>query len=65
MLLFVQALYDGSVEYEDGTPNTASQAAKVHFFPHHSDAALLIGCLTYQRLVLPGCVYISCLVRRA
>jgi hypothetical protein len=25
----VQALYDGSVEYEDGTPNTASQAAKV------------------------------------
>jgi hypothetical protein len=24
-----QALYDGSVDYEDGTPNTASQAAKV------------------------------------
>ncbi len=25
----LQALYDGSVDYEDGTPNTASQAAKV------------------------------------
>lgn len=29
MLFFLQALYDGSVDYEDGTPNTASQAAKV------------------------------------
>ena len=66
MVVSLQALYDGSVDYEDGTPNTASQAAKVcrllssQYFAVHclllvSTSCLLplpSGCIDIPRLVL-------------